>query len=93
MGKLGDLSNTWHRDEELLMILIKDKSLKKQVGQSVYIMLKLKRLLPLFEFEDSICLLNIRELISEIISTDVLTGSSVGLAVLVIHRIAIRTPS
>ena len=93
MGKLGDLSNTGHRDEELLMILIKDKSLKKQVGQSVYIMLKLKRLLPLFEFEDSICLLNIRELISEIISTDVLTGSSVGLAVLVIHRIAIRTPS
>ena len=56
-------------------------------------MLKLKRSLPLFEFEDSICLLNIRELISEIISTDVLTGSSVGLAVLVIHRIAIRTPS
>ena len=93
MGKLGDLSNTGHRDEELLMILIKDKSLKKQVGQSVYIMLKLKRSLPLFEFEDSICLLNIRELISEIISTDVLTGSSVGLAVLVIHRIAIRTPS
>ena len=93
MGKLGDLSNTGHRDEELLMILIKDKSLKKQVGQSVYIMLKLKRSLPLFEFEDSICLLNIRELISEIISTDVLIGSSVGLAVLVIHRIAIRTPS
>ena len=56
-------------------------------------MLKLKRSLHLFEFEDSICLLNIRELISEIIATDVLTGSSVGLAVLVIHRIAIRTPS
>ena len=87
------MSNTGHRDEELLMILIKDKSLKKQVGQSVYIMLKLKRSLPLVEFEDSICLLKIRELISEIISTDVLTGSSVGLAVLVIHRIAIRTPS